>query len=238
MGGGQPLLGTDGSAPWALPALMLSWWVVSAPSFHRAPSHSSLRLCIRTHLTTSLQVSVPKHTFPHNNPSLAALLDPFLCSVQHILLYGRPMAREANLLACSHVILPLQFPSHQRPLYALPALGSLITLLLSTFTQKTLSASSAAWPPRDTWQWVKSGPRTCTAAAALTSSTPIASCVMSTTMEKAALSSAAPGMMLLVTSPVGSVERKSATRAGKASTALSVSIHLLVSLGAPCSSVS
>lgn len=147
------------------------------------------------------------------------------------------MAREANLLARSHVILPLQFPSHQRCPYALPALGSLTTLL-STFPQKILSASSAAWPPRDTWQWVKSGPRTCTAVAALTSSTPIASCVTSTTMEKAALSSAAPGTMPLATSPVESVERKSATPAGKASTALSVSIHFLVSLGTPCSSVS
>lgn len=216
---------------------MLSWWVLSAPSFHRAPSRSSLKLCIRTHLMTSPLVSVLKHTFPHNNPSPAALFAPFLCSVWHTLLHSRSVATEANLLACSHVILPLQFPSHQRPPYALPALGCLTTVL-STFPQKTLSASSAAWPPRDTWQWVKSGPRTCTAAAALTSSTPIASCVTSTTMEKAALSSAAPGMMPSGTSPVESVERKSATRAGKASTARSVSIHLLASSGAPCSSVS
>lgn len=56
-------------------------------------------------------------------------------------------------------------------------------------------------------------------------------------MEKAAPSSAAPGMMPLVTSLVESVARKSATRAGKASTALSVSVHLLVSLGASCSCV-
>lgn len=43
----------------------------------------------------------------------------------------------------------------------------------------------------------------------------------STTTEKAAPSSAAPGTMPLVTSPAESVARKSATRAGKASTALS-----------------
>lgn len=56
-------------------------------------------------------------------------------------------------------------------------------------------------------------------------------------MEKAALSSAAPEMMPLVTSLVESVARKSATQAGKASTALSVSVYLLVSLGAGYSSV-
>lgn len=56
-------------------------------------------------------------------------------------------------------------------------------------------------------------------------------------MEKAAPSSAAPGTMPLVTSLVESVARKSATRAGKASTALSVSVHLLVSPGAGCSCV-
>lgn len=56
-------------------------------------------------------------------------------------------------------------------------------------------------------------------------------------MEMAALSSAAPGMMPLVTSLVESVARKSATRAGKGSTVLSVSVHLVVSLGAGCSSV-
>lgn len=42
---------------------------------------------------------------------------------------------------------------------------------------------------------------------------------MNTTMEKAALSSAGPGMMPLATSLAESVERRSATQAGRASTA-------------------
>ena len=69
----------------------------------------------------------------------------------------------------------------------------------------------------------RSGPRTCTAAAAQTSSTPIALCVMSTTSGKAAPSSAAPEMTPSAISPAGREGRKSATLAGRGSTAQSVS---------------
>lgn len=54
---------------------------------------------------------------------------------------------------------------------------------------------------------------------ALTSSIPTALCVMNTTMERAALFSAVPGMMPLATSLAESVVRRSATQAGRASTA-------------------
>lgn len=52
-------------------------------------------------------------------------------------------------------------------------------------------------------------------------------------MERAALSSAARGMMPLATSLVESVVRRSAIQDGKASTALNVSAHNLISAGYP-----
>ena len=91
------------------------------------------------------------------------------------------------------------------------------------FLQRTQKDLSAAWPHRGTWRLGRSGPRICTAAAARTSSTPTALCVMSTTLAKAAPSSAAPEMTPLATSPAGREGRKSATLAGRASTAQSVS---------------
>lgn len=58
------------------------------------------------------------------------------------------------------------------------------------------------------------------------SSTPIALCVTNTTTEKGALITAAPGTMLLDTSPVAKRERKSATPVGRDSTALNRSASL------------
>lgn len=72
---------------------------------------------------------------------------------------------------------------------------------------------------------MKSGPRIYTAVAVLSSNTPTALCVTNTTMEKDALTTVGPGMMLLDTFTVEKREKRFATLAGRDNTAQNVSIY-------------
>ena len=89
--------------------------------------------------------------------------------------------------------------------------------------QTTQSVWSAESPLSVTSLWEKNGPRTCRRPAGQSCVTLIVSCVMSTTMATAALSSVGHETMPLDTSPVASGERSYATLAGRDSTALNVS---------------
>lgn len=133
-----------------------------------------------------------------------------------------------NLLGCQLLLASVfswLFCTSSNGWHSVVSLRGIPLLTVSLILQITQSVWSAGSPPSVTWLWVKNGPKTCRHLAGLNCVIHTVSCVTSITTVMAALSFAAPEMTPLDTSPVASVGKLFATLAGRASTALNVSLR-------------